>query len=167
MSNKEKVYNYLRSKGLSLASACGIMANIQRESSYNPKAKGDSGTSFGLCQWHKGRWTNLKNYCAQRGLDVNTIEAQVDFLLHEMKTGYKSTYATLDNDNTVNAAENVAYTMCVKYEIPANKTTKGRQRAEIAAELFREFYTTTDSITDPHKQALYAIRDIVEKALMG
>ena len=30
---------------------------IQHESSFNTQALGDGGTSYGICQWHNGRWT--------------------------------------------------------------------------------------------------------------
>lgn len=173
MTNKEMVYSYLRSKGLSLASACGIMANIQRESSYNPKAKGDSGTSFGLCQWHKSRWNDLKNFCNISEFDINTIEAQIEFMLDEMQEKYKSVYTLVTiNGGTVESARNVAYNMCVKYEIPANKAQKGEQRAAIAEELFYEFIgaeeaeqSKTTEESNHIRSGLLQIKGIIEEML--
>ena len=57
------VYSYLRSKhGLSHNKAYGIMANIDRESSFrlNPPG-GDNGLSFGLLQWHADRADLMKS----------------------------------------------------------------------------------------------------------
>lgn len=140
MTNKEAVYSALKAKNLSLAMICGIMANIQKESNYNPVAVGDSGTSYGLCQWHKGRWDSLKDYCKQRGIDANHITCQIDFMIWEMKKRYVSmwnlmvTYA----DNAV-GANLAAYQMCVKYEVPANKQAKGEERGRIAEKLYTEY----------------------------
>ena len=52
--DRQEVYDYLtKSKGLSHNHAYGIMANIDRESSFrvNP-AGGDGGNSFGMLQWN-------------------------------------------------------------------------------------------------------------------
>lgn len=142
MTNKEKVYNALRGEGLSLALVCGIMANIQRESNYNPTAKGDSGTSYGLCQWHKGRWDLLKSYCAERGLSPAEITSQIKFMLWEFKQHFTTAWnSMMVEPDTAQGAYNVAYTMCVKYEIPASKETKGKQRGEIASQLYAERLT--------------------------
>jgi hypothetical protein len=52
---QKDIYEYLLSKGLDDNQALGIMANIHRESGFRLDAVGDSGSSFGLFQWHAGR----------------------------------------------------------------------------------------------------------------
>lgn len=140
MSNKQTVFETLRGGGLSLALVCGIMANIQRESSYNPKAKGDSGTSYGLCQWHKDRWQLLKDFCSKHQLDDDTIEGQIKFMLWEFRTNFSKVWEAMaavpDNQQ---GAYDAAYTMCTRYEIPANKTVKGEQRGALALLLYSEY----------------------------
>ena len=42
-------------EGLSPSKAKGIVANIERESSFRPAVPGDNGTSVGLLQWHAER----------------------------------------------------------------------------------------------------------------
>ena len=69
--NKSKIYNYLSEQGFSDAAICGILANIEHESGFRTDALGDGGTSYGICQWHNGRWNNLKNYCNKNNLDFN------------------------------------------------------------------------------------------------
>lgn len=140
MSNKQTVYDTLRGEGLSLALACGIMANIQRESSYNPKAKGDSGTSYGLCQWHKGRWQLLKDFCEKNKLDDDTIPAQIKFMLWEFKTNFPGVWEAMAAvPDNAQGAYDAAYSMCTRYEIPANKTVKGEQRGALALLLYSEY----------------------------
>ena len=65
-SNERQIYDFLKSHGFNTAAAVGILANIEMESNFNPNAKGDyvngSATSYGICQWHNDRWSNLKSY---------------------------------------------------------------------------------------------------------
>lgn len=50
-ANETTIYNYaVNNMGLNVAAACGILANIYKESSFNPNALGDNGTSYGICQ---------------------------------------------------------------------------------------------------------------------
>lgn len=52
------MYNYAKSLGLTSAQAKGLVANIQRESNFNPKEKsGDDGGPGGLFQWKGVRQT--------------------------------------------------------------------------------------------------------------
>lgn len=47
--------NVLMGLGRSRVEAAGIMAGLMNESGLNPGAVGDSGTAFGLAQWHAAR----------------------------------------------------------------------------------------------------------------
>lgn len=144
MTNKEKCFQYLtETVALSRAVAIGIMANIRHESNFVPTAKGDSGTSYGLCQWHKSRWTRLKEYCADNGYNIAQVETQLRFMIWEFNNFYQKHWlAMAEEPNTKEGAANVAYTMCVKYEIPANKEQSGKKRMETARSLWDEFSTT-------------------------
>mgnify|MGYP002241708625 CR=1 FL=1 len=64
ISNTEStIFKYITADmGLNIAAASGILANIQAESGFNPNLYGDSGSSYGICQWHNDRFTALKNY---------------------------------------------------------------------------------------------------------
>lgn len=141
MTNKETCYNFLtETMGLSRSVAIGIMANIRHESNYNPKALGDSGTSYGLCQWHKSRWDRLKTYCKNNGYQSSDLIAQLNFMLWEFRKYYYNAWDDISNQpNTREGAKEVAYIMCVKYEIPANKEESGNKRANTAGSLWTEF----------------------------
>lgn len=52
MSAAQNVYNELLAAGASTTEAIGMMANMINESSFNPEAVGDQGTSFGVVQEH-------------------------------------------------------------------------------------------------------------------
>lgn len=130
---KDKVYNYLASQGFNNAAICGIMANIQHESSFNTQALGDGGTSYGICQWHNCRWTNLKNYCSSNNLDASSLDGQLSYLVHELKSSYPGVYNTLQNvPNTKEGAYQAASKWTTDYEIPANKENVAVTRGNTA-----------------------------------
>ena len=94
---------------------------------------GDGGTSYGICQWHNSRWTRLKNYCSQNGLDASSIEGQSKFLVHELKTYYSSVYNTLKSvPNTKDGAYQAASTWTIHYEVPANRHQQAKKRGNVA-----------------------------------
>lgn len=140
MINRDKIYNYLSTKGLNKASICGIMSNIYYESNYSPTAVGDNGTSFGLCQWHLSRREDLFRYAGKRGLNVNNIETQIDFMLEELHTSYMLVDTLLrNNSNSISDAYNVADVFCKYYEVPADKINKARERGSYARLLYQQY----------------------------
>ena len=120
-ANEAAVYNYaVNTMGLNTAAACGILANIQKESGFNPHALGDSGTSYGICQWHNSRWDRLKAYCTSNNLDSTTIEGQLRYLEYELKNFYSSVWNRLKSvKNTAEGAYDAAAYWCAVFEVPA------------------------------------------------
>ena len=140
-TNRDYIYNYLISKGYSKAGALGIISNIRSESSYKPDALGDSGTSYGICQWHNSRWTDLKNYCSQNGKDSTTLEGQLDFLMYELESKYPKLNNQLKNaSNNPEGAYDAAYQMTVQFERPAGMETSGNNRGNHARVQLWEAY---------------------------
>lgn len=77
-SNTTIVFNYLVDElKMNSAAACGVLANIYYESGFDPHMEGDNNTSYGICQWHADRKTNLINYCKSNNLDYTTLKWQV------------------------------------------------------------------------------------------
>lgn len=132
--NMEKIFNFLVQVGqFTPAAACGVVANIEHESSFNPTALGDNGTSYGICQWHNSRWTNLKNYCNANRLDWHSLEGQLAFLLYELQNSYPGVYSTLKSaGNSSTDAYNCAYKWCVDFEVPADRYNKAVARGNSA-----------------------------------
>lgn len=62
------VKRYAASKGYSPEFTAGLLATINKESSFNPYAKGDSGSSYGLFQFQGTRRTSFLNYLAANGI---------------------------------------------------------------------------------------------------
>ena len=133
-ANQDSIYNYLAQKGFNDAAISGILANIQHESGFDPTALGDGGTSYGICQWHLGRWDRLKSYCAENNLDVNSVEGQAAYLVYELENYYPSTYEKIKNvPNNSQGAYDAAYEWTVNFEIPDDKYNRGDQRGRTAA----------------------------------
>ena len=131
-SNKDRVFQSLTGHGLNAAAACGVMANMEAESTFNPKATSRGG-SYGLCQWTGSRKTNLINYCKKNGLDSSSVDGQVQFLLYELKTDYKSVYNKLKSvPNSADGAYTAGYRFCYDFERPANKSSRSQQRGNLA-----------------------------------
>lgn len=144
-TTKDKLYSYLKSQGFNDAAVCGIMANVQRESGFDTTALGDGGTSYGICQWHEGRWESMKSYCSDNNLDPDSIEGQAQYLVHELKNSYPDVYDTLKNvPNTSQGAYDAAYKWTTDFEIPADKYNEGAVRGSSASSTYWEEYGSSE-----------------------
>ena len=133
-SNEYTIFSFLTGEmGLNRAAAMGVMANIYYESGYKAVIDGDGGTSYGICQWHAGRKTNLINWCGDNGLDYNTLEGQLQFLKYELPTRYPSVDKYIRQvENTADGAYDAAYYFCFNFEAPANRTSQSTKRGNYA-----------------------------------
>lgn len=146
-SNEQKIYKYLTgTMGLNCAAACGVLSNLEAESAFNPAASGDSGTSYGICQWHNERWTNLKKYCNATGYNWQTLEGQLHYLEYELTLSYPGVLSRLRNaSNSSDGAYQAAYDWCYYYEIPANKDSVAKSRGTRAQNYYWPKYGGSDS----------------------
>ena len=113
-------YFLINSLKLNTAAACGVLANIYCESGFDSTALGDHGTSYGICQWHNGRFTQLRDFSSSRGLDYTTLEAQLLFLQHDLENNYNWILRKLQQvDNSAQGCYNAAFTWCHDFEVPA------------------------------------------------
>lgn len=129
-----QIFYYLtHSMGLSVGAACGVLANIEAESSFNPTIVGDSGTSYGLCQWHNERYTALISYCNANGLDYRTVTGQMRYLQFELETDYPAMLARLRAmPDTAQGAYDAGALWCTDFERPANASVKAVERGNNA-----------------------------------
>ncbi len=122
--------------GFTKTAACGVLANMKCESGFNPHAIGDEGTSFGLCQWHNGRWDTLVEVCYKNGLDWTSIDGQLFFLKYELTT-YRSLLTLVDRMNACGETQEGAYEaaalFCEIFERPADIEKGSERRGNIAA----------------------------------
>lgn len=152
-SNADTIYEFcIKELNLNSAGACGVLANIEAESDFNPNLYGDGGNSYGICQWNSSRFTNLKNYCNKNGYDWKTLKGQLYFLKYELTNNKSDTGYILDKlksvANTAQGAYDAGYDWCYYFERPANKTAKSESRGNNAKNNYwptYKNYTIADS----------------------
>lgn len=137
---KTKTWKFLKANGYSDEAAAGIMGNIQAESSFNPSIEEKTSRidkGYGLCQWTFGRRTNLENFARKKNKPVNDINVQLDFLLKELKTSYKSCYTTkFRNSNDINYT---TWIFLSTFERPANMESKRAERISYAKGIYKKY----------------------------
>lgn len=140
-TNRDEVYNLLSEAGYNNAAICGILGNIEHESNFNTEAVGDYGASHGLCQWNDnyGRWTDVKNYCKENGLDPNSVEGQVKFMIDDMKKYDLDSYMK-NVPNTPEGAAAAADKWTRVYERPADIDNQAASRGNKAQYTYFDLY---------------------------
>ena len=121
-TNEEKIWNYLKAKGLPDCGIAGLMGNLYAESCLIPTnlqnsyekslsftdaaytAAVDNGTyqnfvkdsaGYGLAQWtYWSRKKNLLDFAKKKGKSIGDLEMQLDFLWNGLK-GYTAVISTL------------------------------------------------------------------------
>ena len=86
--NEEKAFNYFISQGYTKEQAAGIVGNLMQENrALNPTVANSIGHK-GIAQWDpKDRYPKMVAFAKSKGLDPNTLEAQLQFVEQELKTG--------------------------------------------------------------------------------
>ena len=120
-STQQQIFDFCKNQmGMNTAAACGVLANIERESSFNPTAqiRDTNGlTSYGLCQWNGPRFTALKNYCASNSYDYTSVIGQLHYLKYELETSESNAYYKIKNvANTSSGAYQAGYNWAKYFE---------------------------------------------------
>ena len=116
-SNEETVYLFLRTElQFNEAAACGVLASIAEESGFAPTAYNPAGY-YGLCQWGGERQQRLYDFCAQNGLDSASLEGQLQFMKHDLKTVETAALAAMRSvENTADGAYQAGWVWAETYE---------------------------------------------------
>ena len=143
LSNEEKIFVFaVKKMGYNEAAASGLLANIKAESGFRPNAEGDSGRSYGICQWFSSRKTRLIGWCEDNGYDYQTLEGQLYFLKYELEKYYPSVHKYLKGvSNTAQGAYDAGYYFCYNFEAPANKASKSQSRGNTAKNTYYPKYS--------------------------
>ena len=170
ISNEEKIWNYLKTKGLNDFGCAGLMGNLQAESALRPtnlqntyeKKLGytddeyvsavDSGrytnfikdkAGFGLAQWtYWSRKQNLLKYAQTNKKSIGDLEMQLDFLWSELTKSYKAVVSVLKKATSVREASDA---VLLKYEKPANQGVSVQEKRESYGQAFYSKYSGTVS----------------------
>lgn len=140
-----QVIEFCMGKGLNFAAGCAIAANIEHESGYRTDAKGDKRkgvyTSFGLCQWHNNRGTQMINFV---GEDWETnFTGQMEYLWTELLGGYKRVYNVMSSvPNTEDGLITATDKWISSYEIPAGYDDKNSSVYKTRRATARRIFST-------------------------
>ncbi|AGS81101.1 baseplate hub subunit and tail lysozyme [Caulobacter phage Cr30] len=109
--------------GLTDYQAAGIVGNLVHESNLipnriqgtgvqtgSPDPSSKSGKGYGWAQWDNVRRQNFIKFCDQKNLDIQSDEANYQFLCHELDTTEKSTIVALKQTSNVNDATSIFLT---------------------------------------------------------
>lgn len=141
-TNEQIIFAFaVKSMGYNAAAASALLANIQAESGFKTTIVGDSGTSYGLCQWHASRKTRLINYCTNNGYDYTTLEGQLYYLKYELEKYYPSVNKyMLSVSDDADGAYDAGYYFCYNFEAPANRVARSKTRGTTAQTKFYPKY---------------------------
>jgi hypothetical protein len=118
---------WLMGQGMSANGAAGVVSNLLAESGLRTTAAGDKqngvATSYGIAQWHNGRWDALKNFAQKSGLDASSLDAQSQFLMKELRQKQYGSLMTTLSDPNVSAYDATAAFMKT-FERPANTSVE-------------------------------------------
>lgn len=181
LSNEEKLYNFLKSKGLNNFAIFGLMANIFAESgfrsnnlqnSYEKKfglnddqytAKVDDGSydnfvrdkaGYGLAQWtFWSRKQALYDFIKSKGASISDFDLQCQYLWNELQ-GYKSVMNVLNNATSLRQASDV---VLLEYEKPADKSEAVQlKRFGYAEDLYNKY------VDEVENKLPYTVRILVD-----
>lgn len=170
-TNEEKIWNFLKGKGLNACGAAGLMGNLFAESGLNPcnlqntyekklgltdaeyTAAVDSGSytgfvrdsaGYGLAQWtYWSRKEALLDYVKAAKTSIGDLETQLCFLFKELSEGYSSVLAVLKTATSVRQASDA---VLLKYERPTNQSDSvQRKRAGFGMTYFKKYAETANT----------------------
>jgi hypothetical protein len=145
-TNAEKIYNFFTNQGLTPAQAAGFIGNFYAESSLNSEAvnPNDKGkVSEGLAQWRGDRRDGLMAFAASNNMNYKSLTAQLNYVMHELRTTEKRAYGVL---KTASTPKQAAIAICRFYERPSFTIVDGEYtspslntRINAAVDAYRRF----------------------------
>lgn len=165
-AEEKQIWNYLMSKIGNAYGVAGLMGNLKAESalrscnlqqSYETKLHHTDETyteavdmqtyhdfatdkaGYGLAQWtSSGRKKNLLKYAVETNSSIGNLEMQLEFLIHELETSYKTVLATLKTAKDVRVASDA---VLLKFEIPANRGVSVQEKRASYGQAYFDKYS--------------------------
>jgi hypothetical protein len=137
--NAQYILDYLRGKGWTKNAVCGVLGNMETESTINPGIwqslrENNMSGGFGLVQWTPA--TNYINWAQSKNLPVANMDSELQRILYEVSAGlqfYATSAYNMSFTQFTHSTESAYYLACVflhNYERPANSAqdqTRGNQ----------------------------------------
>lgn len=143
--NIVRITDFLREEmQLPDSAVAAILANMDRESGFDPRAVDQTGCFFGLCQWSKTRWINCFQFCRENGLDRFSVEGQLAFLQFELEGEYEWIYLyyLLSAEDSEDGAQEAQFEFCASFEAPLDVDWEQVYRSKLVAEVYWPMLTT-------------------------
>ena len=157
-ANEAAIFKFVtQTMKLNVAAACGILANIEAESDFDPGLEEDTYSSnkgYGICQWSFDRRRSLESYLTSHGYAHDSLQGQLEYMYKELQGDYKT--SVLDKlkavANTSDGAYDAGYIWCYNFEVPASYWNVSKTRGYWAEQNYwpkysGEDYVGTDEIT--------------------
>jgi hypothetical protein len=131
--NAQYILDYLVGQGWTKNSVCGMLGNMQTESTINPGIwenldSSNTANGFGLVQWTPS--TVLTDWANQNGLDATQIDTDLKRILYEVTNNIQwinSSMTFQQFTQSTDTAANLAQLFLTSYERPANQNQPDRQ----------------------------------------
>lgn len=134
--NAQYILNYLTTKGWTKNAICGMLGNLETESTINPQLwevphTGDTSYGYGLVQWTP--MTKMMNWCNVNGKDYTQMDSQLERIIWEVTNGdqWTNIYGMTFEEFTqsTDSAYNLAMMFIKAYERPLvpNQPIRGTQ----------------------------------------
>lgn len=133
--NAKYIYNYLSAKGWTTNAICGMLGNMQTESTINPGIwqslkKDNTSGGFGLVQWTPA--TKYINWANKNDLEIDNMDSQLERILYEVDNNIQWTNPKMtfkEFTQSTDTAYNLAMLFLKWYEKPAepNQPKRGTQ----------------------------------------
>ena len=161
-----EIWNYFKQNGFTDEGAAAMLGNLYVESKLNPKNLQDSfnkslnmsdeeytkqvdnniyknfiydKAGYGLAQWtHESRKQNFYKYIKSKNKSIGDLNAQLEFLLKELKEEYSKVYNKLKTSSNVSELSDC---VMLDYERPADKSEPAKQKRRKSSENFYNQYT--------------------------
>jgi hypothetical protein len=154
--NAQYILDYLTAHGWSKNAICGILGNMQSESSINPSRWqgdniGDTANGFGLVQWTPA--TKYIDWANSQGLDYKKMDSNLSRILYEVENNVQwidSEMSFQEFTQSTDTAYNLAMKFISAYERPAdpNQPARGTQADYWYTNLTGSGTVTPPSTTD-------------------
>lgn len=188
-TNEQKIWNYLKSKGLNNYGIAGLMGNLYAESGLVPNnlqntynaslgmsdvqytAAVDTGrysnfvndaAGYGLAQWTY--WTRKKamlEYAQKANKSIGDLEMQLGFLIQELTNNFSGVMTTLKTATSVLQASNA---VLLKFECPADQGTGVQNARASYGQKYYDKYAGTSSTTTATTTSGISAQTMIDKA---
>jgi hypothetical protein len=171
-SAEQRIWDFLKGKGLNDYAVAGVMGNLYAESGLNPcnlqntyntklgmsdaeyTAAVDNGSytnfvrdsaGYGLVQWtYWSRKEALLNFAKAQKMSIGSLEMQLAFLWDELTKGYASVVAALKSATSIQIASTAILT---QYERPADQSTTAQNKRAGFGKTYYDKYAKTSTPT--------------------